>query len=332
MEFRLVDIHISSSSGRHSTRAIVLKLLVSCLLASGILPLVENAEGIFHDAHSRNDRAGYSGRAAPEYAFRMESDFRRLGAFSRQQSAGMLCDGRRQEGRRNRSYDFLRESISMNCYGLVDPEYRKQGIGTQLLNKTIEHLDHSNISTIKLDATPLGKPLYTKLGFISEFEIERWILKRPPGTISTIPSTPPAPLTDDQQQEIFTLDRKCFGADRSFLLRSLCDQAPEFALTAWQNGVPPCFAFGRHGLFADHLGPCMATSRVAAEKLLSEFLARSSRETLIVDCIKSNPGVVESLAAIGFVPSRPLTRMVRGPNAYPGRPDSLWAILGPEFG
>jgi predicted N-acetyltransferase YhbS len=215
---------------------------------------------------------------------------------------------------------------------LVDPEYRKQGIGTQLLNKTIEHLDHSNISTIKLDATPLGKPLYAKLGFISEFEIERWVLKRPPGTISTIPSTPPAPMTEDQQQEIFTLDRKCFGADRSFLLRSLFDQAPELAITAWQNGVPLCFAFGRYGLFADHVGPCMATSRVAAENLLREFLTRSSRDILIVDCIKSNPGVVESLAALGFVPSRPLTRMVRGPNAYPGRPDSLWAILGPEFG
>jgi len=215
---------------------------------------------------------------------------------------------------------------------LVDPEYRKQGIGTQLLNKTIEHLDHATISTIKLDATPLGKPLYTKLGFISEFEIERWILKRPPGAISTIPSTPPAPLTEDQQQEIFTLDRKCFGADRSFLLRSLCDEAPELAITAWQDGMPQCFAYGRHGLFADHVGPCMATSRVAAEKLLSEFLARSSRDILIVDCIKSNPGVVESLAALGFAPSRPLTRMVRGPNAYPGRPDSLWAILGPEFG
>jgi len=215
---------------------------------------------------------------------------------------------------------------------LVDPEYRKQGIGTQLLKKTIEHLDHSNISTIKLDATPLGKPLYAKLGFVSEFEIDRWILKRPPGTISTIPSSPPAPLTEYQEKEIFTLDREFFGADRSFLLRSLCNEAPELAITVWQDGMPLCFAYGRHGLFADHLGPCMATSRVAAEQLLREFLARSSRETLIVDCIKSHPGVVETLAAFGFVLSRPLTRMVRGPNVYPGRPDSVWAILGPEFG
>src|SRR6267143_3925993 len=107
MDVRLVDIQISSSLGRHSTRAIVLKLLVSCLVASVILPLVQNAEGIFTDAHSRNDRAGHSRRAAPEYAFGMESDFRRLAALSRQQSAGMLCHGRRQDGRRNSSNDLL---------------------------------------------------------------------------------------------------------------------------------------------------------------------------------------------------------------------------------
>ena len=215
---------------------------------------------------------------------------------------------------------------------LVDPEYRKQGIGTQLLNKSIEHLDHSNISTIKLDATPLGKPLYAKLGFVNEFEIERWVLKRPCGTASTIPSSPTAPLTEYQEKLIFTLDTEFFGADRSFLLRSLRDQAPELAITIWQDEVPQCFAFGRHGLFADHLGPCMATSRATTEQLLSEFLARSSRETLIVDCIKSSPGAPESLAAFGFVLSRPFTRMVRGPNAHPGKPESLWAILGPEFG
>jgi GNAT superfamily N-acetyltransferase len=215
---------------------------------------------------------------------------------------------------------------------LVDPEHRKQGIGTQLLKTTIEHLDRSRISTIKLDATPFGKPLYTKLGFVIEYQIERWILKRLPQTISTIPSSTYVPLTEYQKAQIFTSDKELFGADRSFLLRSLCDEAPELAMTVWQEGMPQCFAFGRHGLFADQLGPCMATSRAAAEKLFREFLARSTRETLIVDCVKSNSGAVESLSACGFVLSRPLTRMVRGRNAYPGRPDSICAILGPEFG
>jgi predicted N-acetyltransferase YhbS len=215
---------------------------------------------------------------------------------------------------------------------LVDPDYRKQGIGTELLKKTIEHLDHSRISTMKLDATPLGKPLYTKLGFVNEYEIERWILKRPTGTISTKWPSPYVAPTDCAMEQISTLDREAFGADRSFLLRSLCHEAPELAVAVWQDGKPQGFAFGRHGLFADHFGPCMATSGAAAEKLLREFLARSSRETLIVDCIQSNAAATESLTACGFVLSRPLTRMVRGPNVYPGRPDSLCAILGPEFG
>jgi predicted N-acetyltransferase YhbS len=215
---------------------------------------------------------------------------------------------------------------------LVDVEYRKQGIGTQLLKKTLEHLDHSRIPTMKLDATPLGKPLYTKLGFAKEYEIERWILKRRPGTSSTMPPSTYAPLAEYQKEQIFALDKELFGADRSFLLRSLCHEAPELAIAAWRDGLPQCFAFGRHGLFADHLGPCMATSKTAAERLLHQFLARSARETLIVDCIQSNAAAIEALRACDFVLSRSLTRMVRGRNTYPGRPDSLCAILGPEFG
>jgi len=38
------------------------------------------------------------------------------------------------------------------------------------------------------------------------------------------------------------------------------------------------------------------------------------------------------LAAKGFQFSRSLTRMYRGENAHPGRPEFLCAILGPEFG
>ncbi len=48
---------------------------------------------------------------------------------------------------------------------LVDPEFRGRGIGTRLLEKTIEHLDAIGIATMKLDATPAGRPIYQKLGF-----------------------------------------------------------------------------------------------------------------------------------------------------------------------
>jgi N-acetylglutamate synthase-like GNAT family acetyltransferase len=215
---------------------------------------------------------------------------------------------------------------------LVDTEYRKQGIGTQLLKKAIEYLDDSNIPTIKLDATPQGKPLYAKLGFVEEYEIERWILKRPSGAVLTTLGVTRASLSEIRMEQIFRLDKELFGADRSFLLRSLFDERPEFAMAAWENGLPQGYSLGRCGLFADHLGPWMARSRAAAENILQEFLSRSSRETLIVDSIKSNPMAVGLLSASGFAPSRPLTRMFRGPNTHPGKPDLFCAILGPEFG
>ena len=215
---------------------------------------------------------------------------------------------------------------------LVDPEYRKQGIGTALLEKTIEYLDETNIRTMKLDATPQGKPIYTKLGFVEEHEIERWVLKRTPGANPKPQSSTRAPLNNMQREQILQFDKELFGADRSFLLRALCEEAPQFATAVWEDELLQGYAFGRKGLFADHLGPWIARTRAAAEEILCGFLANSCRETLIVDCLKSNSMAVELLRSRGFAPSRPLTRMVRGPNLYPGRPDSFCAILGPEFG
>lgn len=215
---------------------------------------------------------------------------------------------------------------------LVDPEYRKQGIGTALLKKTIEYLDSSHTATMKLDATPQGKPIYTKLGFVEEYEIERWILKRPPSASSPAPPSAHPPQIERQREQILRMDEELFGADRSFLLRVLGEEAPEFATAAWEEELLQGYAFGRRGLFADQLGPWMAKTQAAAEKILQRFLAQSSRETGIVDCLKSNAMAVELLLGYGFAPSRPLTRMVRGPNLYPGKPDSFCSILGPEFG
>jgi predicted N-acetyltransferase YhbS len=208
---------------------------------------------------------------------------------------------------------------------LVDLEFRKLGIGTKLLCKAIDYLDQIGVPTLKLDATPLGKPLYEKLGFVTEYEIERWMLKRTPQTVR-------ASKTPAQAADIYELDREVFGADRSLLLRSLSEMAPEFAISTLEKGFPPAYAFGRHGLFADHLGPWSARSRASAEELLQTFLHQSSRETVIVDGMKSNSTAIELLTRHGFTPSRPLTRMFRGPNAHPGRPADLCAILGPEFG
>ena len=212
---------------------------------------------------------------------------------------------------------------------LVDPEYRNRGIGTKLLQQAVHYLDDAGIPTLKLDATPLGKPLYEKMGFVSEYEIERWVLKRPEkqeanGTVR-ISST-------SQLADILINDRKIFGADRSPLLQSLNEHAPELTLAVGKAPALRGYAFGRHGLFADHLGPWMARDPEAAKQLLQEFLQRSHRGTVLVDCLVSNKAAQEILRGAGFSVARPLTRMYRGPNSFPGTPALLCAIVGPEFG
>jgi GNAT superfamily N-acetyltransferase len=212
---------------------------------------------------------------------------------------------------------------------LVDPEYRNRGIGTKLLERAIEYLDETGIPTLKLDATPLGKPLYEKLGFVTEYEIERWILKRTAQQERGANSARPSAA---QLAEAVAYDREVFGADRGALLRSLNEQGSDLTQAIGNGKHLQGYAFGRHGLFADHLGPWMARDNEAATKLLTNFLRQSARATVVVDCLNSNTTATEILRNAGFSVARPLTRMYRGPNAFPGRPELLCAIVGPEFG
>ncbi|HMD85633.1 MAG TPA: GNAT family N-acetyltransferase [Terriglobia bacterium] len=208
---------------------------------------------------------------------------------------------------------------------LVDPARRGQGIGTELLVKAIEYLDGCGIPSMKLDATPQGKPIYEKLGFVSEYEIERWHLQRAPAPGATVG-------TSSVTHEMLDQDREIFGADRSVLLRSIALEHPAFVLQTLCQGKLTGYSFGRRGELADHLGPWVAQEESSARRLLDEFLLRARRERVFVDGMKNIPWAMKLLRERGFQYSRSLTRMCRGRNDFPGRPELQGAILGPEFG
>jgi GNAT superfamily N-acetyltransferase len=244
---------------------------------------------------------------------------------------------------------------------LVEQQFRGQGIGTALLERAIQYLDSRNILCMKLDATPQGRVLYEKLGFVSEYDIERWMLKRqleresrtgilpvnggdrqdagPTADVGPLPRGCSLPETEHRNvsahvEEVLRLDREIFGADRSRLLRSLTETAPGFTFVA-RGGVGvgiEGYTFGRRGSLADHLGPWMARTEEVAAMLLDEFLRRSGRELVFVDCFRENPWALPLVKARGFEFSRPLTRMFRGTNEHPGMAKLLCAALGPEFG
>ena len=57
---------------------------------------------------------------------------------------------------------------------LVQRDYRGSGIGRRLMLAALEYTKAEGVSTIKLDATPVGRTLYEAMGFIPETRIERW--------------------------------------------------------------------------------------------------------------------------------------------------------------
>jgi GNAT superfamily N-acetyltransferase len=209
---------------------------------------------------------------------------------------------------------------------LVDPEHRGKGLGTGLLERAIQHLDSRGVGCMKLDATPLGKPLYEKLGFVSEYQIERWMLKR------QINERRALGQVSVDLEDMLELDRQVFGADKSRLLRSISETDPGFTLAFKSETGIRGYAFGRRGSLADQMGPWAACDENVAAALLDEFLRRSTRDLVFVDCVCGNPWALPLLKVRGFELSRPLTRMFRGTNDVGGKPELLCAILGPEFG
>ncbi|MCP4512974.1 MAG: GNAT family N-acetyltransferase, partial [Fuerstiella sp.] len=48
---------------------------------------------------------------------------------------------------------------------LVHPDQRRKGIASALMRRSVDYLNESGVQCIKLDATPVGEPVYARLGF-----------------------------------------------------------------------------------------------------------------------------------------------------------------------
>ena len=146
---------------------------------------------------------------------------------------------------------------------LVDPAYRGRGIGTRLLDKTIEYLDALRIPCLKLDATPQGRPLYEKLGFLPEHEIERWTLRRAPVQMTELSGADRgSDISPSLLEEIFETDREIFGANRSFLLKSVNQEAPDFTAAITEEGAVARIHLGPERLFRGSPWPVDGQRRI----------------------------------------------------------------------
>ena len=210
---------------------------------------------------------------------------------------------------------------------LVDPVARGRHVGTTLLQRGLELVAAD--ATARLDATPSGEAIYRTIGFAGEYRLARWFLDvRPP--IARRSSA--QPLTDTDWPAIREMDERAFGAPRPGLLGRLAAEAPEYARVLRRGSDVRGYVFGRHGHNRDHLGPLVADVPQTAAALLDSILTEYPDRRFYLDVPDDQQEWRDIISTIGFAIERPFLRMHRGSLERPGRPSSMYAVAGPEFG
>ncbi|GIU80502.1 MAG: acetyltransferase [Bryobacteraceae bacterium] len=221
-----------------------------------------------------------------------EDDWRRLLWLEPEGCFGIAADGR------------IVASAAVITYGqdlawigmvLTLPEYRGRGYATLLMRRCLDYCGGRGIRTVKLDATEMGRPVYARLGFEEEYEVQR--------RSGTLPSAEPRPPSFDWE-----LDRLAFGADRRRLLE--------------KTGC------ARPGRVAAYIGPVTART---VDEARETILHGGVSGPCFWDVPAANPAALALAESLGFQPVRRLMRMRRGP-AIEERPEFVFALAGFEYG
>jgi GNAT superfamily N-acetyltransferase len=210
---------------------------------------------------------------------------------------------------------------------LVDLAYRRRGIGTRLVEQSVTYLERQAVRSIRLDATPLGRPVYEKLGFQVEYELDRWEGVAPVRNVSQ--STMLAGT--DHLEAIAELDRRLTGTPRWRLVEHLFRQQPgAMRVVLGPDGLLG-YASWREGSLAAFIGPAMALRAEIGQELANAMLSACAGRLVFVDIPCDNGPATRWAQSCGITVQRPLIRMVWG-EPVADRLACLWASSGPETG
>jgi GNAT superfamily N-acetyltransferase len=211
---------------------------------------------------------------------------------------------------------------------LVDEAYRSRGIGRALMTRALEELDSRGVRSVRLDATPRGRPMYESLGFAEETTFDRYRGVLPPAEV--LSPELPEPRSDEGLDAAIALDREVCGTDRGRLIRRLAQEhRGSFRVVGAGQGVSG-FLMARPGSTARQIGPCIADEQ-AGPTLLADARSRYAGEAVLLDVPTANATAAAMVGSWGLRAERVLVRMGRGPRVREdlGR---IWAGSGPEKG
>jgi GNAT superfamily N-acetyltransferase len=210
---------------------------------------------------------------------------------------------------------------------LVDQRCRGLGIGRALLERAIEYCESRQADSVRLDATPLGRPLYASLGFRDDFELARY---RGTPQLQEPAAGDADPFCPANLAGILELDRAATATDRGKLLRALIEHEHQPTLVVRTSHGLAGFCSSRPGIAALQIGPCIATA-AAGPQLLAATIGAARGWPVVIDLPTGNAEAIRMVEGAGLQRERCFTRMTRGRPVCEDLP-SHWASFGPEKG
>lgn len=157
---------------------------------------------------------------------------------------------------------------------LVRPEYRNQGIGRQLMEHAVAHLQSSGVKTIELDGVIRATPLYRRLGFQDKYLSLRF---KGQGSATGVEIKPYRP---EMLKEILDLDKSLTGLAREQVITRLLQEFSGSAYVLGENDLSTYTIVRQRRAGALSVGPLVARKPQTALHLLRGVLARHVGKTI----------------------------------------------------
>jgi GNAT superfamily N-acetyltransferase len=226
----------------------------------------------------------------------------------------------------------------------VDAEARGQGIGTAVSAAAIDWLRQAGVATVLLTATPLGRPVYERLGFTEDgVRYGIWQRDPPRGPSSPAgsggkagPGGGPGGVADVSRPDdgaagsgagpggvagVLRLDAEATGEDRGAYLRAFAVRA-RVPAEPGQSGYWLPLPWGG--------GPVVASCADAARALVIGMMQTDPEASLSFP--EPNAGGASLAASLGFRLSRLVPRMRLGPPVSGFRPEQVFNVFSLAVG
>ena len=198
---------------------------------------------------------------------------------------------------------------------LVATRYGGRGLGRALMNRALADVGDA---IVFLHATPVGRPLYEKLGFVpagaSHTYLGGFRSAAPAAAVAAEGGSRPAGPGD--LMAIRRLDARANGTDRALLVRRLPGFTEQLRVTERPGGITG-YAGAYRGVAYACIGPVIAETVDDAKTLIAD-VAGSIAGPVRIDLGDRHPQLREWAVGRGLMPGASAALMVLGGRPLPG--------------